>query len=129
MPMCLIQYMNNDLMKLWSVGGLEGLMVYLNFVTSVITVGINLVKVVTTLFDKDIIDYYGLLLYLEEKTLHDIEEKYHFPEQIEIATLDRLHKLTNIKRYSLQHTPSIKFTFPDQEKLGLRKIEYSLIEK
>lgn len=68
-------YINNNELGLWvDSEGNTNILVNTCYQSSVLAVLINLYKVVATLFDDDITAYYGLLVYLKERSFHDMEE-------------------------------------------------------
>ena len=118
-----LQYINNNDKNIWISNGNYNLFVYSCFYSSLTAVFINLYKVVTTLFDDDITSYYGLLTYLQEKSMTEMEEQFSVPERIEINNVHLLEKLVNLKTNTLKGTPSVRLLFPGLDKFNLLKIE------
>ncbi|KRX06334.1 hypothetical protein PPERSA_04946 [Pseudocohnilembus persalinus] len=99
LPMSLLQYLNNDQMSYWDLGGLSGIFLWLCFLSSAITVFIATQKLLATLFNDEIQLYYGLLTFLQEQPLVKIAESYEVPEKLNIDNIKFLLKFSQLKIY------------------------------
>jgi hypothetical protein len=82
------------------------------FAINCLTIITNLIKLLDILFDEDITYYFGLLNYLRERSLNDLQLKYKVPEELQVEKTLQMEKLIVMRQGTLENTNSLHLIFP-----------------